>query len=83
MTRKRYHLTQQVQRYDDVNDFSELFPFVLKTLNAIFKWNITAKSFILFKNSTENTTLFISMSVIKVFGTTIILTRYLNVHFYI
>lgn len=62
---KRLCATRWIQRYDSVNYFSELFPFVIKALDTISEWNDPA-DYCMLKNSMENTEFLISMHIVKV-----------------
>uniref|UniRef100_A0A2S2P594 Repressor of the inhibitor of the protein kinase n=1 Tax=Schizaphis graminum TaxID=13262 RepID=A0A2S2P594_SCHGA len=61
---KRLCATRWVQRYDAVNDFSELFPFVLKALDTISDWKDPADALML-KHSMEDTEFIISFYIVK------------------
>lgn len=63
---KRLCATRWVQRYDAVNDFSELYPFVLKALDTICDWKDPADASML-KHSMEDTEFLISFYIVKVF----------------
>jgi len=63
---KRLCATRWVQRYDAVNDFVELFPFVVAALEIISKWNdssVTDASMLLKSFDSE---FLIALQVIKV-----------------
>lgn len=62
---KRMCATRWIQRYDALNDFSELFPFVIKALDMISEWKDPADACML-KNSIENTEFLISLYIVKV-----------------
>lgn len=63
---KRLCATRWVQRYDAVNDFSELFPFVLKALDTISDWKDPSEAYML-KHSMEDSEFLISVYIVKVF----------------
>uniref|UniRef100_A0A2S2Q612 Repressor of the inhibitor of the protein kinase n=1 Tax=Sipha flava TaxID=143950 RepID=A0A2S2Q612_9HEMI len=61
---KRLCATRWVQRYDAVNDFSELYPFVLKALDTISDWKDPADASML-KHYMEDTEFLISFYIVK------------------
>lgn len=51
--------------YDTTHYFYELFPFVIKILNKTYEQN-DPEDLCMFRNSIDNTELFISMHIVKV-----------------
>lgn len=63
---KRLCATRWIQRYDAVNDFSELYTFVIGALDTISEWNDPADACML-KSAIEDTEFLISLHIVKVF----------------
>jgi len=63
---KRLCATRWIQRYDAVNDFVQLFPYVLVSLETISSWkDVTAVEANMLRNAMDSEFL-ISVQIIKV-----------------